>query len=496
MADRTIKQDGTAQYTTLQEAALAADPYDTLLIQDSGTYTGRLNLTSYISGGWTKILNIHADTGCTPTWDGASAGAVPALDVSTFAQDVYNSSLTIKGIRFVNWNADAGAGSGVVWVAGRHAVQFERCTFQDCAGTILNYARGTAGTPSLFDRCTVRDCGPLFFSIESSAARHVRIENLDTRPRAGVPAIEAYYAECVAYHVTASVRMNNARGIVAGTARNVIVRNEAGYGGTDGILVTTLVSHALVHGTWAAAYNGTQGDNCLTGDPLFVDSDAQDYHLQDGSPALNTGVDVGVTSDRDGNARPAGAGPDMGAYEKIASVTGAECTDPTTVRVTFSGAVSVTEELGSPASYALAQVAPASGVVPVVSAVAPEDGEAPTYVDLTTSEHTAGQGYRVTLLNVPGVAGTATYTGEGMAPTVAGVDVLAPDLVRVRFSEPMALDGALTSPGSYGFLRADGELDVPYVVAVTPEPGGAPTYVDLTIGGGRRDAWYTLRVKA
>jgi hypothetical protein len=55
------------------------------------------------------------------------------------------------------------------------------------------------------------------------------------------------------------------------------------------------------------------------GDPLFVnDQDGPgtgDLHLQEGSPAVDAGVDAGVTVDFDGIARPSGAGFDLGAFE-------------------------------------------------------------------------------------------------------------------------------------------------------------------------------------
>ncbi len=59
----------------------------------------------------------------------------------------------------------------------------------------------------------------------------------------------------------------------------------------------------------------TSGGHSLTGNPKFADSSADDYHLLTGSPAIDHAVDLGVTKDLDGNPRPSGAAPDMGAYE-------------------------------------------------------------------------------------------------------------------------------------------------------------------------------------
>ena len=52
-------------------------------------------------------------------------------------------------------------------------------------------------------------------------------------------------------------------------------------------------------------------------DPKFVDAANGNYHLQYNSPAINAGVNVGLTSDYDGNPvpYPAGGATDIGAYE-------------------------------------------------------------------------------------------------------------------------------------------------------------------------------------
>ena len=53
--------------------------------------------------------------------------------------------------------------------------------------------------------------------------------------------------------------------------------------------------------------------NPLTGDPKL----SATYHLQSGSAAIDAGVDAGVTTDLDGEARPNGAAPDIGADEFV-----------------------------------------------------------------------------------------------------------------------------------------------------------------------------------
>jgi hypothetical protein len=56
-----------------------------------------------------------------------------------------------------------------------------------------------------------------------------------------------------------------------------------------------------------------QDANSLSTDPLFLS--ASNFHLQVGSPAINAGVNVGLTTDYAGNSVPQGAGFDIGAYE-------------------------------------------------------------------------------------------------------------------------------------------------------------------------------------
>jgi|GEM_PF-4180155 len=56
-------------------------------------------------------------------------------------------------------------------------------------------------------------------------------------------------------------------------------------------------------------------ENNVTGDPAFANPSEGDYHIRFVSAARDTGADVNVTEDIDGDFRPAGKGYDIGADE-------------------------------------------------------------------------------------------------------------------------------------------------------------------------------------
>jgi len=81
--------------------------------------------------------------------------------------------------------------------------------------------------------------------------------------------------------------------------------------------VTT--DHNLVDG-----YRGDDGEiygsDYVEGDPLFVNAAGADFHLQENSPAIDTGSPTDAPSDDfEGQARPSGAGYDIGADEWLSS---------------------------------------------------------------------------------------------------------------------------------------------------------------------------------
>lgn len=111
-----------------------------------------------------------------------------------------------------------------------------------------------------------------------------------------------------------------ANNVIAGNGE-FAVRSSWSRGGPVGqpTLVAANLVHANVAGDLPAGFYGEglrlEADN-RDGDPRFADAAARDFHLAADSPARDAARPAwSLPVDRDGRARPAGAGPDIGAYE-------------------------------------------------------------------------------------------------------------------------------------------------------------------------------------
>jgi len=76
-----------------------------------------------------------------------------------------------------------------------------------------------------------------------------------------------------------------------------------------------VIDHNLIDGFQGVQHEVT-GDNHVEGDPLFVDDAGADFHLLEGSPAIDAALAaLAPEADFDGHLRPAGEGFDIGAFE-------------------------------------------------------------------------------------------------------------------------------------------------------------------------------------
>ena len=162
-----------------------------------------------------------------------------------------------------------------------------------------------------------RGGGLHFWDCDASLVNNVIVSNQAIYDGGGVFADAS--SNLKFWHTTIA-RNTGGSGVYVNTWGNfpsaVAMTNTIFFDHDQGIVATALSTATLNSTLWYANSTDWSGNvihsNDHNGDPKFV---FDGYHLAAGSAAIDKGVDAGISTDIDGNARPHGSGYDIGADE-------------------------------------------------------------------------------------------------------------------------------------------------------------------------------------
>ena len=117
--------------------------------------------------------------------------------------------------------------------------------------------------------------------------------------------------------MTHNTLVNNQIGVRASTHMTITMQNNILVSHT--LAITSSVVNGIVDADhtlfWGNDDDGLAGANSLSGDPGFMSPALHDYRLELPSVAVDAALDLGLADDHDGQPRPSGAAPDLGAFE-------------------------------------------------------------------------------------------------------------------------------------------------------------------------------------
>lgn len=337
-----------ADYGTIQEGIIAADPGDTVLVAP-GTYIGDGNRDidflgkAIVVGGW---FLLEGDTSFVSTtivdcggsevdphrgfYFGGDEGPESRLEGLTITNGYkkegagiccYDSSPVIAHCYIVgNFNNANIDGGGILCSGGAPVI----------SGCRITGNRGGADGGGIYCRSgsspTISDCqisenhasyGGGIYNSESCSPflANCTISN-NTATTSGGGIYCYYYTNPIITNCTItgnSITYGSGGGMCCSLA-DPVVANSIFWGNSPEEIYAfagnVIITYSDIDGGWPGTGN-------IDMDPLFVDPTGEDYHLAAMSPCIDAGVDAGVYIDFEGDSRPQGAYFDMGVDEFV-----------------------------------------------------------------------------------------------------------------------------------------------------------------------------------
>jgi hypothetical protein len=253
------------------------------------------------------------------------------VNVVGIAPNVATAGVTVRlyNLAFSNYNSAinvSGAGT---------ALEVHNCTFDNADGTLTNRATLLVDS-STFSRCET-NC------INTNGSTTVRGSLFRSGRSATAPAIAFTTCAAAGPHLdlATSVFAAMGTGVSATCAATMLIRNNTFDGNGTGVSYTSGAGQVLVNNLFtshstAATVCGTAtftqrdhhgllnntADGCVSADANVLAADPQysvpaswDYRLIFGSPAIDTGFDLGLKLTQAGPGNFLGLGPDLGGRE-------------------------------------------------------------------------------------------------------------------------------------------------------------------------------------
>jgi len=233
------------------------------------------------SGMYNRFCPSPTITNCTFSWNSANASAGGVYN--------YSSSSLVTNCTFTDNSAEYFAGGMYNYDSSQ---TISNCTF------LGNSSHGFGGAGMYNDRCSATVINCVFTGNSGSYGGGMNNDRCS-----------ATVINCVFTGNSGSYGggMNNYRSSV--TVTNCIL-----WGDSPQEIYNDATSETII--TYCDVQGGYGGEGNIDLDPLFFDTDSEDYRLRAASPCIDAGTSTGApATDILGVSRPQGAGFDIGAYE-------------------------------------------------------------------------------------------------------------------------------------------------------------------------------------
>ena len=318
---------------TLCENAITANSAD--------TYGGGLYIhssTATLSDN-TIASNSSSDEGgglylahCVATLSGNILASNEALRTSGGGLAVRSSEVALHG-NSIRDNVTEGSGGGISLIFGTATLSSNRLisntAYHGGGGLYLGSSAAMLSGNTLSGNTAYMQGGALYLANSQAAMTNdLLVDNRVALETEGGPGVHAEGSRCELVHATIARNMGgDGSAIHAGQPRSTVaLTNTILVSHTVGVTVSfdsIVEMNATLWGEGAwANHRDTGGTGAILtgthnywGAPLFSDYERGDYHIASGSAAHDVGVDAGVSIDIDGEPRPVGPAPDLGADE-------------------------------------------------------------------------------------------------------------------------------------------------------------------------------------